>query len=262
VRWKSLIGAIVMAAGALVVGALLGRPGSGHAAATAAPKNTALPTISGTAQVDATLTAGKGTWSGDVKSYAYAWERCDKNGNSCSKVTGATSTTYKLTSADVGTTLRVAVTATNSGGSTTATSVPTAAVPAPVSTGCPAGTGAIQVADLHAPARLAIASWSVAPALTHATSSIALRFRVTACGGRPVEGASVFATAIPYNQFQGTSGTTAADGTVTLNESRDAGFPADHRQELLVVLARAAKPGEPVTGGVSTRRAVSFPVGR
>ena len=229
----------------------------------AAPKNTAPPSVSGSVQVGSTLTAAKGTWSGYVTAYTYAWKRCDTHGNSCATISGATSATYKLTQADAGTTLRAAVTATNAAGSTTATSVPTAAVPGPVTTGCPSGTGTVQVADLVPPARLAIDRQSISPArITRGTNVIQLHFRVTACGGRPVQGAKVFAAPIPYNQFKGTTGTTGADGMVMLTEPASRGFPAGRRQELLAVLVRATKPGKPILGGVSTRRAVAFPVAR
>jgi hypothetical protein len=132
----------------------------------------------------------------------------------------------------------------------------------PGTNGCPAGTGAIEVADLHQPARLSIDKASITPRLvTLRTRTIQLHFLVTACNGRPVEGASVFAAPIPYNQFRGESQTTGADGTVTVTESRLRGFPARGRhQHLLAVFARAAKPGDPVLGGVSSRRTVAFPV--
>jgi hypothetical protein len=73
-----------------------------------------------------------------------------------------------------------------------------------------------------------------------------------------VQGASVFATAVPYNQFAVGQGTTAADGTIVLTEARRSGFPASRQQRLLAVFARAWKQGEPVTGGVSTSRVVAF----
>jgi len=101
------------------------------AAAGTAPSNTAPPTLSGTARIGETLTASQGTWNGTTPiSYAYQWQRCDKNGAGCNAITGATSTSYTLTSADQDNTLRVRVTASNSAGSSTATSVPSAIVAA------------------------------------------------------------------------------------------------------------------------------------
>jgi hypothetical protein len=95
------------------------------------PSNTALPTISGKAVEGETLTAGNGTWSGTPTSYTYQWQDCSNTGESCTNITGATATTYKLTANDVGHTLRVAVTASNAGGSTPASSAATAAVTGP-----------------------------------------------------------------------------------------------------------------------------------
>ena len=101
------------------------------AAAGTAPSNTAPPTLSGTARIGETLTASQGTWNGTTPiSYAYQWQRCDKNGAGCNAITGATSTSYTLTAADQDNTLRVRVTASNSAGSSTATSVPSAIVAA------------------------------------------------------------------------------------------------------------------------------------
>jgi hypothetical protein len=101
------------------------------AAATTAPTNTAPPALSGTPRVGETLTASQGTWNGTTPiTYAYQWQRCDKNGASCNAITGATSASYTLTSSDQDTTLRVRVTASNSAGSSSATSVPSAVVAA------------------------------------------------------------------------------------------------------------------------------------
>ncbi len=236
---------------------------TGVVSATSLPKNTALPVVSGSVQVGSTLTVTKGTWSGTVTGYAYAWNRCDGKGHNCSAIGGATHSTYKLTRADAGTTLRVTVTASNGAGSTAATSVPTAVVPTPATTGCPSGTGAIKISQLKSPARLAVSGWSTtASVVARSTTAIQLHVRVTACGGRPVEGATVFAVPIPYNQFKGKNGTTGSGGTVTLTEQRLKGFPATRHQELLAVLIRASKPGTSVVGGISTRRVVSFKVAR
>ncbi|HEX8066223.1 MAG TPA: hypothetical protein VF520_06835 [Thermoleophilaceae bacterium] len=111
------------------------------------PVNTALPTIGGTVQDGQTLSAADGTWTGTPTiSYAYQWRRCDAAGASCSDVSGATASTYVATSGDVGSTLRVVVTATNSAGSASATSAETATVAAapPVNTSLPVISGTVQ----------------------------------------------------------------------------------------------------------------------
>ena len=58
--------------------------GGSNAASSAVPKNTSLPTISGTQQAGNTLTATNGQWSGTQPlTYVYHWLRCNKSGNSC-----------------------------------------------------------------------------------------------------------------------------------------------------------------------------------
>lgn len=225
-----------------------------------APTNTAAPSISGALQIGATLTASQGAWNANPTSFAFAWSRCDANGDGCTPISGATTDTYTLTQADVGATLRVSVAATNTDGTTQFVSAPTAAVSG--TNGCPAGTGPIQIGDVQQPARLSIDKATITPKLvTLGTHTIQLHFLVTACGGRPVQGAAVFATPIPYNQFAGPAKATGADGTVTVTEKRRAGFPArNRRQHLLAVFVRATKPGDPVLGGVSSRRTVAFRV--
>jgi hypothetical protein len=107
------------------------------------PTNTALPAITGSAAQDQVLTAGRGSWTSRPTGYAYQWQRCDGSGASCAAVAGATGTSYTVVAADVGSTLRVQVTASNSGGSTTASSAATAVVapPLPANTTLPAITG-------------------------------------------------------------------------------------------------------------------------
>src|SRR6188474_2052413 len=81
----------------------------------APPSNTSPPTISGTAREGQTLTGDPGTWSSSQPlSFAYQWQRCDSSGNGCASVVGATAQTHLLSSADVGSTMRVRVTATSS----------------------------------------------------------------------------------------------------------------------------------------------------
>ena len=111
------------------------------AAAPAPPVNGSPPTISGTAQAGQVLTAAAGSWRGTQPiSYGYQWRRCDSAGASCVDIVGAGAQTYTLNSADVGLTVRVAVTATNTVGSGSAGSAQTAVVaaaPAPPVNGSP-----------------------------------------------------------------------------------------------------------------------------
>ena len=93
------------------------------------PAVTSSPTVSGTALQGQTLNTGPGTWSGTQPiNYAYQWQRCDSAGASCDPIAGAGATTYRLTSADIGSTVRVTVTASNTAGSATASSAPTVVV--------------------------------------------------------------------------------------------------------------------------------------
>src|SRR5579863_8212929 len=117
-------------------------------AAGSPPANTGLPGISGTARDGSILTASKGSWTGSPTSYAYQWERCDTAGGGCGQIAGANSFRYTVGSVDVGHRLRVVVTATNSEGSGSATSQPTASVTAtghaPVVTRLPGLSGTTQ----------------------------------------------------------------------------------------------------------------------
>lgn len=224
-----------------------------------APTPKTVPSISGTPALAATLTASQGTWTGNPTSIAIAWIRCNTNGDDCATILGATGATHVVTPADAGATLRVSVTATNAKGSTTFVSKQTAAVPVAPATGCPTGTGTIQAKSLAPPARLQISKTSISPSPTLSTKRVKLHVLVTACNGRPVEGALVFAVAIPYNQFGANEKMTAADGTIALTMPRERGFPARaHDQHLLAVFIRARKPGDPILAGVSTRRTVAF----
>jgi hypothetical protein len=96
----------------------------------AAPTNTTLPSISGSSSQGSMLSSDPGNWTGAPTSWAYQWRRCNTSGASCTDIGGATGTGYLVAAADVGSTLRVSVTATNAGGSTTAASAATATITA------------------------------------------------------------------------------------------------------------------------------------
>jgi hypothetical protein len=259
---------VLLALAATAIGAVLGRSGVGGAASQVAPSNQTPPTISGTPQVGQTLTADPGQWNGTTPiTFTYQWRRCDDNGGSCSNIGGATEKTYTLKSADRGNTVRIRVTARNADGTAQATSVPTAVVrvataPPPSPTGCPTGTGTANVSGISPPARLLIDGQSVSPSpITGSTSDVTVRFHVSACSGRSVEGALVYVTAVPFEQFSiPAEASTGADGWATMTMHRLGGFPAARSQQLLVMFVRARKSGENVLGGISSRRLVSFSV--
>ena len=103
----------------------------------AAPSSAALPALTGTPQDGKVLLTDVGTWTGNPTSFAVEWRRCNTDGGACAAIAGATGSSYTATSADVGSTLRAFVTATNPSGSATVASDPTFPV-APTSPSPPA----------------------------------------------------------------------------------------------------------------------------
>lgn len=83
-----------------------------------APANTLAPAVTGAAIVGSVLSCTQGTWVNNPLSYAYQWKRDG------AAISGATSNSYTLVSADNGHVIICAVTATNTGGSATANSNP------------------------------------------------------------------------------------------------------------------------------------------
>jgi ActR/RegA family two-component response regulator len=104
-----------------------------------APTKTANPSISGSASVDKTLTATPGRWSAFPEaSTSFKWYRCSSpaaagaekftGASGCSPIGGASGSRYTVTEADRGKYIAVLVKASNSAGSTSATSKSTAKV--------------------------------------------------------------------------------------------------------------------------------------
>ena len=96
-----------------------------------APVSDSAPTMSGEFSfhgsgqggAGGTVSATVGTWiSSGSTTYSFQWQECDSSGGNCSNVspTGMIPDEYIITPGEVGNTIRVAVTATNSYGSTTA----------------------------------------------------------------------------------------------------------------------------------------------
>ncbi|MFM6940559.1 MAG: LamG-like jellyroll fold domain-containing protein [Candidatus Planktophila sp.] len=83
----------------------------------AAPTNSLAPSISGTTAYAGVLTATNGTWSSNPTGYTYQWQSSSTANGTYANISGATSQSYTLTTADIGNYLKVNVTATNAGGS-------------------------------------------------------------------------------------------------------------------------------------------------
>jgi prepilin-type N-terminal cleavage/methylation domain-containing protein len=88
--------------------------------------NTTPPSISGTPTEAQVLTADHGTWtSSSGLTYSYQWQRCTGSGSLvCQNETGETAQTYTVVAGDIGSRIRVVVSASNGAGSVSANSDP------------------------------------------------------------------------------------------------------------------------------------------
>ncbi|CAB4912415.1 unannotated protein [freshwater metagenome] len=125
---------------------------------TPAPVSTGAPSIQGTVAVGQQLTCTQGSWSNAPTGYAYSWRR---DGGEV-----ATGSQYTPTSADAGRAITCVVTASNAGGSSSATSpavtppTPTTPVAAPANTARPGIQGTTVVGSTLTATQ---GSWSNAP---------------------------------------------------------------------------------------------------
>ena len=106
----------LLATGGLILTAALFVTAAG-ARSAAVPVSRSAPTIEGKLVAGQTITASKGLWTDSPTTFTYQWLRCGVLGTGCATIAGATSAPYKLTNTDVGNTMIVLVTASNSDGS-------------------------------------------------------------------------------------------------------------------------------------------------
>src|SRR5271166_3344152 len=135
-----------------------------------APLPSTAPSVQETApQVGETVSGQAGTWAAPspagALAYSYRWQSCDASGANCHQIPGATSASYTAATADVGHSLKLAVTASNTDGKSTVASAPSGVV-APLggllpgvaqAIGAPNGRGANEHAQiaLRGPTKLA-----------------------------------------------------------------------------------------------------------
>jgi hypothetical protein len=94
-----------------------------------APVSLAPPAVFGTAKEGSTLTAVPGSWTGSpAPDFSFGWLRCERTSGLCLPILGADGPNYVLRAEDGGRELRAVVTASNTAGTATATSPPTAVV--------------------------------------------------------------------------------------------------------------------------------------
>jgi len=240
------------------------------------PATTGLPTITGTAQVGQTLTASQGTWASTyLVNFSYSWLRCDSGGNNC-QTFGQTASTYVVTAADQGSTLRVQVSATNPAGTTQVNSAQTTLVPGgkpsspppppspppPTAAGCPAGKAPVPITSVISPARLIIDRQAAPPAIAQGSGQVVyVRYHVSDTCGQSVKGALVYATAVPFGQLSTPAeASTGANGYVSLSFQTLPGFPLGQHQRSVQIFVRARKQGEDLLAGISARRLFEIPV--
>jgi len=223
---------------------------------SARPVNTTEPSISGTAAVGNRLQANRGQWAGNQPiTYSFQWLRCSAQGDNCSEVPGANDTDYEVQDSDSGRTIRVRVTARNDRGSTSAISNPTGVVGGGQQP--PPSTGALPVGDLKAAGdRLVVASVNFNPnPVTSRTAPINVRVRVTARGGRPVQGALVFMRGTP-RVVEGQTVRTGADGVAALTLVPNRQFPQPRSGFNVQFFIKAYRQGDPGLGGIAGYRLV------
>ncbi|MCW2996085.1 MAG: hypothetical protein JWQ18_3580, partial [Conexibacter sp.] len=192
--------------------------------AAAPPVVSSVPTISGTAKDGQALTSTTGTWSGTTPiTYARQWNRCNSSGGSCVAIAGAAGTSYTVVTADIGSKLNVAVTASNTAGSSTSSSVVTALVvgAAPTNSAVPVISGTAKEGQLltastgtwsgSAPISYATQWQSCSPTCTNIAGATAATYRLTATD----VGKTIKAVVTATNSTGSASATSAATASVT-----------------------------------------------
>ncbi len=168
-----------------------------------APSSSSSPSITGGAEPlpGSTLSAQTGEWSAPLGagniSYAYQWQWCSGEGEDCETIAGAQGASYNPTRAEVGHTLRVRVTATDSDGSTSLQSEPSGAVESLTQTGqqsletntlrsigTPNGTNASETAQVHLATQTRITR-------TFADRALTITGQLTNPAGTPIIGATL-----------------------------------------------------------------------
>lgn len=227
--------------------------------------NTVLPAITGTAEVGQTLTAINGTWTSPTPvTYALQWQRCDGTGASCTDITGSTAATRLVAVGDVAKTLRAKVTATNSTGSVTATSLATVVVAQPMLCGVAAnkvthnkdGSKTVSATDLTLPDRLVVDKVTFKPKkVTKKKQKLTVKLRVREQSSCNVKNAVVSIISVPGGLTTKTKAkNTANSGWVTFTVKTTTKLNRTYKT--LTFYVQAHKSGEKANTGISASRLI------
>jgi hypothetical protein len=189
--------------------------------------------------------------------FAYQWQRCDANGLNCANLAAATGRTYAVQTSDVNNGLRVAVTATNTTGSSTANSQPSGQVTPPEgATRLADGRYSIPASSVRLPHRLVVSGVEFVPSVLRSRAPYTGRFRVTDTRGYIVRDAMVLVTGVPLGWIQARAEVrTNVDGLATIQLQPTTRLRLV-RGGSMVKFIRARKEGDSLLAGVSTRRLV------
>ena len=186
---------------------------------------TPTPTIAGTATVKSILTATPGSWTPASVTLGYQWNRV--SGGTSTPISGATSATYTLTTADVGATITVSVTGSKTGYATvTQTSATTAAVTSPIP-----GTFVGFV-----PSRMLDTRDGTGAAKTAVAASGTVALQVTGRGGVPATGVSAVVLNVTVTDTQAPGYVTAYPSGTTKPLASNLNFLANTTIPNLVVV--------------------------
>jgi hypothetical protein len=227
------------------------------------PASSSPPTISGSAVVGNTLTAGTGSWVGDQPiTYSYQWQQCDKNGNACKNIGPATKETYKVVQGDVSHTLRVKVVAKNARGKSNAISNQTSVVQDSSGGGggglidLPGGGKSVDVVDVPKGERLIVDKVTFSPSpVTSRNQSITVKITVKDTRGYFVRNAYVFLRSTPIVTSTPTDAQTSTDGTITYTVQPESDFPVKNGYAVQFYV-KAYRKGDPSLAGISGTRLV------
>jgi hypothetical protein len=260
-RARPLASATVALAAAGAVTAALLLPTGGSAQTAVAPRNTAPPTISGTPQVDETLRASQGTWTGTQPiTFSFQWLRCNGSGENCVTLTGFTDDAYVVRDADVDRTLRVRVTARNSDGQASRLSAPTAVVKAAAGPAgaikLPNGETSIPVTSVPSNQRLIVDRVDFSPNPVRSREApITVKIKVKDTRGFVVRDALVFLRSTPVVTSTPDEKKTEQDGTITYTVQPESDFIIRNGYSTQFYV-KAFRQGDPVLAGVAGSRLV------